>query len=176
MIITYDSHRDRVFEITRDEYRVVELILGIGNDLLGDDGVGPYIAERLKIMDSSGWVVINAGIVPENFIRPMHTIKPDRIIIIDAVEMGLEPGTVRIIPAASIRDVGIGTHQLPLSFFISQCASISPVVLIGIQPGCLDMDTSLTLPVVRAAHDLISLLQAHQYDQLPILDGGKEKE
>ena len=56
-----------MFEAWRAQYMFVNLLLGIGNDLLGDDGVGPFIAEKLRGAD---WQVINAGIVPENFISP----------------------------------------------------------------------------------------------------------
>jgi hydrogenase 3 maturation protease len=156
----------RLFEVRRERYIAVDLLLGIGNDLLGDDGVGPYIAKALL---DSDWTVINAGIVPENFIRPVRERRPERIVIVDAVHMGLLPGSIRIIPHDSIRDYGIGTHQLPLTFFIEQCAPHSHVTFIGIEPGCLDPDTPLTPPVSRAAAELISLLRTHRYDHLPVL-------
>lgn len=151
----------------------MDLLIGIGNDLLGDDGVGPYIADNLL---GSDWSVINAGIVPENFTRMIREMRPDQIVIIDAVHMDLPPGSVRIIPPDVIRDYGIGTHQIPLPFFIEHCASVSPVVLIGIQPGCLDPDTVLTPPVLCAATELITRLKEHRLGGLPVLGMREKKE
>ena len=162
-----------MFEVRREWYISVDLLLGIGNDLLGDDGVGPFIAEELQ---DSDWLVMNAGIVPENFIRPIRERKPDHIVVVDAVHMGLSPGSIRIIPPEYIRDYGIGTHQLPLTFFIEQCAPHSHVTFIGIQPGCLDPDTPLTPLVSRAATELVSLLRTHRLSYLPVLGQEGEQE
>ena len=157
----------RLFEGGGRLYIVVDLLLGIGNDLLGDDGVGPFIVEKLR---NSDWKVINSGIVPENFIHPIRELKPDRIVIIDAVQMGLKPGSIRIIPPETIRNTGTGTHQLPLTFFLEQCASLSPVIFIGIQPGQLFPDCPLSAPVASAASELITLLREHRYNHLPVLE------
>ena len=148
---------------------MVHLLLGIGNDLLGDDGVGSFVAQELKGTD---WTTIDAGIVPENFIRPIRNQKPDTVVIVDAVEMGYEPGTIRIIPLEYIRDCGVGTHQLPLTFLAEQMSSWSKVMIIGIQPGTLDPDAPLSEPVKRAATELIAHLKAHTYDQLHVLGTG----
>jgi len=151
----------------------VHLLLGIGNDLLGDDGVGSYVAGELR---DSDWTVIDAGIVPENFVRPIRNYKPDTIVIVDAVCMGCGPGSIRIIPPGYIRDQGIGTHQLPLIFLIEQLSFGPQVIFIGVQPGCLDPDTPLTPPVLVAATRLLSLLKSHAYDTLPVLGQEEKKE
>ena len=145
------------------------LVLGVGNDLLGDDGVGPYVAEALH---NSEWEVLNAGIVPENFIRPIRTRKPDIIVIVDAVDMGSAPGTIRIIPSEYIRDAGIGTHQMSLAYLIDQVSPWSKIYFIGIQPSCLDPDTPLTVPVRSAADSLITIIRSHDFDKVLVL--GKE--
>ena len=45
------------------------IILGIGNELKCDDGIGPFIINRLKQSDieSDILLLINAETVPENF-------------------------------------------------------------------------------------------------------------
>lgn len=150
------------------QYPPMHLLLGIGNDLLGDDGVGPFIAQNLHHQE---WISIDGGIIPENFIHPIRKYQPDAIVIIDAVDMNLKPGSIRIIPPAIIRDCGIGTHQLPLTFLTDQLGSIcNKVTFIGIQPGTLDPDSPLTDPVMKAAETLIPLLCTGSYTQLKVLE------
>ena len=149
----------------------MHLLLGIGNDLLGDDGVGPYIADHFR---SSNWITINAGIVPENFISPVRKQSPDGIVIVDAVEMGLKPGSIRIIPPESIKDCGTGTHQIALNFITDQFLSFCPeVIFIGIQPGSLDPDSPLTDPVRKAADCLLSVLPDQRFDTIKKLQSDK---
>ena len=60
------------------------IILGIGNESKGDDGVGPYIIKRLKIFNKNpNLVLIDAGVVPENYIQKIINFNPETIIIID---------------------------------------------------------------------------------------------
>lgn len=48
------------------------ILLGIGNPLSGDDGVGIYVAEQFK---KEGWISISCGTAPENF-TGVHTENP----------------------------------------------------------------------------------------------------
>jgi len=41
----------------------MNVLLGIGNDMRGDDFAGSYVARTFR---NERWVVIDAGIVPEN--------------------------------------------------------------------------------------------------------------
>jgi len=143
----------------------VQVLLGIGNDLLGDDGVGPYIARNVT---NSHWKTFDGGSVPENFIRPLRNLAPDLLVLVDAVDMGMEPGIVRIIPPDAIRDHGFGSHQMSLEHLIGLLQSFcSKVVLIGIQPMCLDLDTPLTSPVVEAAESILTMLESGEIAGIP---------
>ena len=44
-------------------------VLGVGSNLRGDDGVGPYISEKLSEYNSDSFLSINGDLVPENFTR-----------------------------------------------------------------------------------------------------------
>lgn len=165
----------RMVQYIQAQYVAMYLVLGIGNDLLGDDGVGPYIISHIQ---SDAWIPIDAGIMPENFIRPVRNYQPDTIVIIDAVDMGLVPGSIRIIPPDKISDCGTGTHQMPLIFTIEQFRSIcSDITFIGIQPAQLYPDASLSEPVQRAADALIQMLNSFSDDKPGIfeLDVWKEQ-
>lgn len=144
----------------------MKILLGIGNDLLGDDGVGIYIVHHFS---KDGWISIDGGIMPENFVRPIRDKKPELIVIVDAVQMGLTPGSARQIPSEFIQDCGICSHQLPLTHLISLLSPICKrVLLIGIQPGSIEPDTDLTGPVIISAKELLGLLYTEQLDQVPV--------
>ncbi|MDG6221074.1 MAG: hydrogenase 3 maturation endopeptidase HyCI [Candidatus Thermoplasmatota archaeon] len=112
---------------------MTKLLLGVGNPLRGDDGIGPYIAELLQNM-GGGWEAINAETVPENFTSTIRKKKPELLVLADASDMGLEPGEARIIPPEKVGVMHFSTHAIPLSVFIQimgECAK--KTYLLGIQ-------------------------------------------
>lgn len=72
-------------------------IIGIGNELRGDDGVGPALAARLQDGPLCGIAAVyNLG--SDAFAVP-GLVKEHRLnVIIDSLPPGPEPGKVRIIP------------------------------------------------------------------------------
>ncbi|WP_346865887.1 hydrogenase maturation peptidase HycI [Methanocalculus sp. MSAO_Arc2] len=139
------------------------LILGVGNTLLSDDGVGCYIADVIAFSGSSyGLFAYNGGTAPENFTAPIRRAAPDLLVIIDAAGMGLPPGSIRSIPPEKIDDTSIGTHMLPLSHLINYLSPDIPKILfIGIQPETIDPGEGLSPAVKEAAEKLILLLRKH---------------
>jgi len=115
----------------------MNILLGVGNPLLGDDGAGCFVAEKFF---KEGWKCYNCETTPENFTGIIRREKPEKVLIIDAADMGINPGELRIIPKARIEDAGIGTHQLPLSHLIIYLESLAEeVIFIGIQIGKPDI-------------------------------------
>jgi len=95
------------------------LVMCIGNREGGDDCLGPYIADRLKKIQNEDFFVIDCGTVPENYTSIVKNKKPKNLIIIDAVEMGLKPGEIRIVPKEKIGVMHISTHGIPISVLIN---------------------------------------------------------
>jgi hydrogenase 3 maturation protease len=126
------------------------VILGVGNELRGDDGVGVYIARKLKKKN-----VINAGVAPENFVGKIRKMKPRRIVIFDALDFGGEPGEVKIIDAKKTEGLKISTHSLPLSFFC-QLFEKKEIYLVGIQPKGNEFGSEMSKEVKKAANKLIA--------------------
>ena len=140
-----------------------EIILGIGNTLKGDDGIGIYIAEsinkylkefqeRSKQSKFTGerreLIAINCGTTPENYTSIIRKHNPDRLILVDAADMGLGPGSCRIIPPERIKVMHVSTHNMPLSFLISYVSELCrDIVLIGVQPEKMDFGTGLSTAV-----------------------------
>ena len=61
-------------------------ILGIGNDLRTDDGLGPFIIAGLQTKHPDVFIE-NVGSVPEAFARPLAEFGAERVIMIDAASM-----------------------------------------------------------------------------------------
>ncbi len=72
------------------------LIAGIGNVLLGDDGVGPYVVRWLDSAYSfgEGVEVEDLGTPALDFID--HIAGLDALIVIDSVDNGRDPGTITL--------------------------------------------------------------------------------
>ncbi len=144
------------------------LLLGVGNDIRGDDGVGAQIAREFKHPD---WIVVDCGSMPENEIIRVDEDEFDLVIMVDAANMGLEPGEIRIVPRSMLGVFTMSTHALPLSLamdFLQE--KVERVVLIGIQPLNMGLKEGLTSPLERAKNRVISLLNSDRWEQIPVLE------
>jgi hydrogenase 3 maturation protease len=150
----------------------VNILLGIGNTDRGDDGVGPYVATRFSHPD---WLSLDAGIAPENFTGVVRRHNPETLVLVDAADMGLAPGTIRRIHRDLIQDVGWGTHMLPLYHVIDYLAGSvnGDIVLIGIQPGDKEYGSPMSEPVARAAEALLHMLTHQTLHELPAMNAGR---
>ena len=145
------------------------LIVCIGNDEGGDDAVGPFIAGNLKNKLSSDFDVLNVGIAPENYTGVIKEKNTEILIIIDAVDMQLKQGEIRIIPPENIGIMHVSTHGIPLSVYIKYLQQyIQEIILIGIQPEY--MKGKLSETVEKAANKLIKLLLNKQISNVKTLD------
>jgi hydrogenase 3 maturation protease len=143
------------------------LLLGIGNILNGDDGVGCYVAEGLH---SSEWVTIDCATAPENFGGQVSRYGPVQVVIVDAALMGLPPGSIRRIDASSMQEVGFSTHTMSLAHFLDYITLECPDVhFFGIQPEDTSLGSPLSEPVKKSADYLIQLLKAGNLVEVPAL-------
>lgn len=124
--------------------------------MMGDDGVGPLLARLLEQNRIPGWEVIDGGVVPENYFHRVRQMNPDLVVVVDACEMNLEAGSVRLISEDDIADEFIlSTHKLPLSFFIKALKElVSEVYFIGIQPQIVAFGLPVS-PKIRKAAELV---------------------
>jgi len=126
------------------------VILGIGNDLRGDDGLGPEIIRRIsKNLVSEDVTLINGGTVPENFTGSIKKVKPSHIILVDAVDFKKAPGYMKVVEKEKISSYNLSTHAMPISFLINylEQSTNSKIILIGIQPKKLDLNENLSIEV-----------------------------
>lgn len=132
--------------------------MGVGNELLGDDGVGPWIAKRIDGLKE--WVGLDGGTAPENFTSLIRKEKPDLLVIVDATDMGLPPGEIRIIPEEKLPKLTyFSTHTLSLGFLIESLKGDIPNILfIGVQPKVVALGCTLSKEILTSAKRLLDLL------------------
>lgn len=140
------------------------LVICIGNEQNGDDGVGPYIAKELR-SKREDMEVVDCGTTPENYLGIIRRFKPEKLIIVDAVEMGLEPGEIRIIPKELTGSCCISTHNIPISTLIIYLENyVRDITFIGIQPKKLHGRMSAV--VKSQANKLIYLLMREDLSKI----------
>ncbi len=138
-----------------------KVILTVGNSMMGDDGVGPYLAQKMIDFPIKGWLVIDGGTIPEDSIHILRRLQPKTLVLVDAAEMAEKAGTVRIIDPETIADMFImSTHSLPLNFLLDELKQFIPrVEFIGIQPAIVAFSFPMTDMVKGAVEEIYQALQ-----------------
>jgi len=113
------------------------VILGVGNSLKCDDWIGCYATKILKTeLNSKNLDFIIGGVSPEAFSEKIVRARPTKIIILDAVDMGLKHGEINIIDPNKIKQTLPNTHKPSLRILIDYLRKNTDAVIkiIGIQP------------------------------------------
>ncbi len=128
------------------------LVLTVGNEMMGDDAAGPLLARRLRLAPVGDWDVLDAGNTPENCIFKVRELAPERVLIVDAAEMDLPVGATRLIDKAEIGSLFLlTTHSLPLNYLMESLGEFVPrVEMIGIQPEIVAFGWPVSTAVMEA--------------------------
>lgn len=161
-MFTFAEGLDRFLPIGNASCRVA--VLGIGNDLSGDDAVGVRIARELasRLGPRPDCLVLDTGTAPENFTAPLRRFRPDLVLLVDAAHLSLEPGSVAWIDWQDTDGLSGSTHTLPPSvlagFLVKDLGC--RLALLVIQPAHLDFDRPLSPAVEAAARTVVDALAA----------------
>jgi len=130
------------------------VIVGIGNILRGDDGLGPELIRMLKgsFPQEGRFLLLDAGEAPENYLEKIVQYQPDTILLVDALDFAEPPGSIRIIDRSELQEVGFSTHNASIKLTMNYLNSRAKcdVLLLGIQPANLGMGSSLSEPIKLA--------------------------
>lgn len=131
---------------------MTDVLLCVGNSMMGDDGAGPLLAEMCVANPQGNWVVIDGGSAPENDIVAIRELRPQRLLIVDATDMGLNPGQIRIIDPDDIAEMFMmTTHNMPLNYLVDQLKyDVGEVIFLGIQPDIVGFYYPMTQPIKDA--------------------------
>ena len=132
-------------------------LVGIGNRLRGDDGLGPALADRVR--GRAPWAVWDVGETPENALGRLITSRPAAVLLLDAVRWGAAPGAVCFFPCEEIPWGGVSTHALSLRLFADLLSSQTgcPVALLGLEPA----STGLAAPLSAAVAESLDGVAEH---------------
>ena len=127
------------------------LVLGLGNILLRDEGVGVHavntVRERCAFPPSVQ--VIDGGTLGLDLLHFFED--KDRVLIVDAVDFKKEPGHIGLIEDDDIPSTlfaKLSVHHIGLSdiLYAAKLKGITPskMCLIGVQPASLELGLSMT--------------------------------
>lgn len=146
------------------------LVICIGNPLVADDGVGVAIYEQLMALELPSHVTVK--LVGVGGITLLDELDGEQtLIVVDAVRLGAEPGTVHVlewgdIPEREGRPVsvhGIGVQQV---IEIGRCLyperMPSHIVLVGVEGICFNrLGEGLSPEVENAVGTALSAIVSH---------------
>ena len=148
-------------------------VIGIGNTLMGDDGAGVHVVERLKQrladrIDSSAIRLLDGGTLSFTLLDEVE--QTEYLIVADAAQFHADPGTVRLLKEAEM-DAYLGSsvrpsvHEVNLLDVLTAArlrGSMPPrYALVGIQPDFVGWSTQPSEAVadsVQRAADMIEAL------------------
>jgi len=140
------------------------LALGIGNMLMGDDGVGVHVAHELHKYPRAGILIAEIGNAILEAV-PLLTWA-DRVLVIDALMAQGPPGTIYFAPFEhiasqprqhSLHELDIGTA---LSFLPVGCLR-PEVFVLGVEPANLDWSLKLSPEVLLALPHVVRCANEH---------------
>jgi hydrogenase maturation protease len=142
------------------------LVLGIGNILLRDEGVGVRVIERMLEMPVPEDVeLVDGGTAGADLLEVLAERR--KVIVIDAVQAECEPGTVLRFTADELVQpdgVGMSLHEVGLgeSLIMTRQLGCEPedVVVFGITPKNIESGLELSEEIAASVPKVIELVLA----------------
>lgn len=144
------------------------LVVGCGNLLRGDDGVGPILVRHLWERGvPDGARLVDGGTAGMDVAFQMRGA--ERVVIIDASATGAAPGTLYRVPGAELENVpplsGLHTHSFrwdhAIAFARWALAEACPddITVFLIEAESVEMGAELSEPVVAGMEQVIALIE-----------------
>ncbi|UCG49285.1 MAG: HyaD/HybD family hydrogenase maturation endopeptidase [Phycisphaerales bacterium] len=142
------------------------LVLGIGNILLRDEGVGVRVIERMEKMDLPENVeLVDGGTAGADLLAILA--EREKVVVVDAVQADCEPGTVLRFSAEDLarpKGAGLSLHELALEEALTMTGQLGcapgEVVIFGIQPETIECGLELSERILACVPKVIELVLA----------------
>jgi len=143
------------------------LIVGLGNPLMGDDGVGIFIINHLQRLSLPPYLkIVDCG---TDILKILSHIEgQEQVILIDAVDWKHQPGTVYHFDKNELLNFSgesKSAHLISVIDSIRLLEKLNPdfqkaeVEMIGIQPERISISNHLSPPVEKAASEVIQKIK-----------------
>ena len=118
------------------------LILAAGNPLRQDDGIGPALLEQLRLTPYASRLVLR-DIGTDGFSLIDWVKTAERVLLIDAANMGVPPGTVKLFGPSDVKLIcngdSLSTHGMGLAEVLTLIEELDGempqnLTILGIQP------------------------------------------
>lgn len=136
-------------------------VLGMGNVLLKDDGVGVRVAEELQKREvPAGVTVLDIG---TGILRMLpELVRADQVIVVDAMRGGGEPGSIYRYAGAEIKmAVGRSVHDIQFDEVLAHLKLMGrepEVEYYGVEPAEIDFSQELSEEVASCVPPLCDYL------------------
>jgi len=142
------------------------VILGVGNPLHADDGAGPALIRRLK--NKTNAALFECEDVPENYLGEIIKLCPKTIVVVDAVDLGMFPGTVAVLEEENLQAIGWSTHHASLGPLMKylKANTQAEIFILAIQPKSTELGQKMS-PEVRLTLRLLAGIMGRSFGQHP---------
>lgn len=138
-------------------------VIAVGNDLYGDDGVGNAVLNALKQIPEMKDVELIDGATDALGLID-HFSGANHVIIVDAAQMGEEPGTVKVFSKEEVKlkikmdHLSVHGISLAETFDIAQVIDSLPekITIIGIEPKNIGISQKLSDVVTQSIPEVVS--------------------
>ncbi len=149
------------------------VVLGVGNLIRADDGVGVHVAQALAATAlPKGVTVLDGGTAPLDALSGVGHIS--KLVVVDAADMGEAPGTIRWLDLADVTasaGQSVSLHDLDLLWAMSALRATGQepdeVVIIAVQPASLAWSTELSPEVAVRLDDIAQAVLSQATLTLP---------
>lgn len=142
------------------------LVIGIGNNLLGDDGAGIHAIERLRGKGLPDHVeLVDGGTLSFTLLEQVENA--EFLVIVDAAELDSEPGTVKLFQNHEMDDF-LSTSRRPSVHEVNLLDVLTAArlrrrmparyAMVGIQPLNVGWSSTPSAPVDRAVDEAVEII------------------
>jgi hydrogenase maturation protease len=141
------------------------LVIGVGNPFRRDDGIGSAVIQRLTAdPDLRGIDLLDGG--TDGFALLDDVNAYAHVLIIDAVDMGLPPGEIRVFSPAeaklTIRTDALSTHGFGLAEVLSLLDTLeidTDLQILGIQAKDISFGEGMSHEVAAQIEEIIGVVK-----------------
>jgi hydrogenase maturation protease len=150
------------------------LVVGVGNLLLRDDGVGIHAIHALQADPPPGVTLLDAGTAILHALP--FVAAAGRVLVIDAARGGKPPGSIYLFEGvAGVPEDGLSSlHALGLREamrVLDPETPMPPVTVVGVEPENMDYGMELTVDVAAALPRVVGLVRRLVAEWSPALAG-----